>query len=362
MAALEDLGFYCVDNLPLAADRPVPRPLRQGLSRRSRRSRSPSTRGRRPSSSACPSGRRAAARQGAEVDVLFLDCADEVLVRPLPRDAARAPALAGRLGRGGHRRASGACSTTSSRLADLRLDTSLLNVHQLQGRGRPARLGRGAADGREPDLLRLPLRHAAGGGAALRRALPAESLFRRDRCAREAGSRTPRWPSYVLESARGGGASSSGCATSLAFLLPLYDAEGKAYLTIGIGCTGRPPPLGGGREALAERLRASGREVEREPSGRGEERDESRRRDRDPLPAGRGVPAGAAPDRAGCAALRGGLDRAEAVRRGDARRRSRRALRTGGRGARRADPDRHVRRHAVEHRASPSSTSTRSRS
>ena len=47
----------------------------------------------------------------------------------------------------------------------------------------------------------------------------------------------------------------------LAFLMPLYDAEGKAYLTIAVGCTGgrhRAPAIAA---ALSAKLRSAGREV-----------------------------------------------------------------------------------------------------
>ena len=47
----------------------------------------------------------------------------------------------------------------------------------------------------------------------------------------------------------------------LDFLLPLYDAEGKAYLTIGIGCTGGRHRSVAIANALAAELRARGREV-----------------------------------------------------------------------------------------------------
>ncbi len=47
----------------------------------------------------------------------------------------------------------------------------------------------------------------------------------------------------------------------LSFLLPLYDAEGKAYLTIGIGCTGGRHRSVAIAEALAGALREDGREV-----------------------------------------------------------------------------------------------------
>jgi UPF0042 nucleotide-binding protein len=47
----------------------------------------------------------------------------------------------------------------------------------------------------------------------------------------------------------------------LAFLLPYYDAEGKAYLTIGVGCTGGRHRSVAVSEALADQLRKVGREV-----------------------------------------------------------------------------------------------------
>ena len=50
-------------------------------------------------------------------------------------------------------------------------------------------------------------------------------------------------------------------ARLLDFLLPLYDAEGKAYLTIGIGCTGGRHRSVAVTEALADLLRERGREV-----------------------------------------------------------------------------------------------------
>jgi UPF0042 nucleotide-binding protein len=47
----------------------------------------------------------------------------------------------------------------------------------------------------------------------------------------------------------------------LDFLLPLYDREGKAYVTIGLGCTGGRHRSVAVSSRLAEALRARGREV-----------------------------------------------------------------------------------------------------
>jgi len=80
---------------------------------------------------------------------------------------------------------------------------------------------------------------------------------------RERFDRTGREPDvaeYVLKSTRGA-AFFERLRGWLEFLLPLYDAEGKAYVTIGIGCTGGRHRSVAVAEALAEGLRAGRREV-----------------------------------------------------------------------------------------------------
>jgi len=65
---------------------------------------------------------------------------------------------------------------------------------------------------------------------------------------------------YVLESAKGS-AFFEGLGRWLDYLLPLYDAEGKAYVTIGLGCTGGRHRSVAVAEALAARMREKGRDV-----------------------------------------------------------------------------------------------------
>ena len=65
---------------------------------------------------------------------------------------------------------------------------------------------------------------------------------------------------YVIEADRGA-ALLERLRGWLDFLLPLYDSEGKAYLTIGIGCTGGRHRSVAVTEALAGALRDLGREV-----------------------------------------------------------------------------------------------------
>ena len=50
-------------------------------------------------------------------------------------------------------------------------------------------------------------------------------------------------------------------AAWLAFLLPLYDGEGKAYLTVAVGCTGGRHRSVAMVEALAEDLMGGEREL-----------------------------------------------------------------------------------------------------
>jgi RNase adaptor protein for sRNA GlmZ degradation len=76
---------------------------------------------------------------------------------------------------------------------------------------------------------------------------------------------------YVLKSTRGA-AFFERLRDWLRFLLPLYDSEGKAYVTIGVGCTGGRHRSVAVAEALAVALRADEREGQRRAPRRGEER------------------------------------------------------------------------------------------
>ena len=66
---------------------------------------------------------------------------------------------------------------------------------------------------------------------------------------------------YVLKSDQGAELVERLCGL-LEFLLPLYDAEGKAYVTIGLGCTGGRHRSVALVVALADWLEGVGREVQ----------------------------------------------------------------------------------------------------
>ena len=136
---LEDLGFYVVDNLPPGLLRDVVRLVDESQRHRAADRR----RGRRPlrrrSSSRCtPTWRQGAT--GRHTTLLFLDATDDVLVRR--QEAARRPHPlqgSGRLLDGLQREREVLADLRSD--ADLVIDTSNLNVHQLD---RPDRARRSA--------------------------------------------------------------------------------------------------------------------------------------------------------------------------------------------------------------------------
>jgi UPF0042 nucleotide-binding protein len=256
MAALEDVGFYCADNLPvqlidqfLALCRKSDPPIEKiALAIDARE----------PTFlAAVPAVVQQLRGRGAEVLVLFLDCANEEIVnryRETRRVHPHAPAGTVEEGIAAERK----LWTDVARLADHALDTSALNVHQL--RAAVVQYVSGSARPTVVNLVSFGFRYGTPSAAELLfdvRFLPNPHFEERLRpqSGRDAGVRE-----YVLKSPRGA-ALASRLRDLLAFLLPLYDAEGKAYVTIGIGCTGGRHRSVVIAEALAETLRAAGREV-----------------------------------------------------------------------------------------------------
>lgn len=228
--AFEDLQFWCVDNLP--------GPLLEKLLRLSAVSgdalgklavvcdvRDAAI------DAAFPTVFAAALAQGRQVDLLFLEASEEILVRRFERTGRRHPlARPGTASAGPSGASAGdvraALAEERARLAPLRaratevVDTSQMTVHELRRHvvrrfsgGGEQRLevglvSYGLSGGLPPevdvaiDARFLPKAIDTGAGAA-------------------AGARSGRCLDRVTE--------------LLAFLFPLYQREGKAYLTIGVG-------------------------------------------------------------------------------------------------------------------------------
>ncbi|MEO8483983.1 MAG: RNase adapter RapZ [Acidobacteriota bacterium] len=251
--ALEDLGYFCVDNLPIAllptfADLTL---HAEGETRRAavvidiREGRELTQ---------FPAVYRRLQRQSRKrVRLLFLEAADSVLLqrfsetrRPHPLAAKRsvAEALAE------ERR----LLEPVRRLADRVLDTTALTVHELRRRVRETVGGAEALAPLSVTLLSFGFRHGVPEDADLLfdvRFLPNPHFVP---TLKKWSGRNPRVSRYVLRSPASGRFLRL-TAALLRFLLPQYVSEGKAYLTIGVGCTGGRHRSVAITEALARRLR-----------------------------------------------------------------------------------------------------------
>ena len=256
MAALEDLGFYCADHLPAPlieqfldlATKSTPPLEKIALALAAREAQGLEQ---------IPAVVEHAKQAGYQVDLLYLECAEQELARrfretrrvhPLSPDGSVADGI----------RAERERFRELAALADHTIDTTSLNVHQLKaavvlaasGQPRPAVV----------NVVSFGFRH--GTPEAVEQLFDVRFLpnpyFEPE--LRPHSGREPAVSEFVLRSERGE-AFFAKLLDWLAFLLPLYDAEGKAYMTIGFGCTGGRHRSVALAEATARELRQLGREV-----------------------------------------------------------------------------------------------------
>lgn len=255
LRALEDAGWYCVDNLPVVLLGKLVELSQQAGGRVPRLALVVDARDVRFLPEA-PRSIEEVRRLGTRVDVLFLDASDESLVRRYSETRRRHP-MAGEGGSvpegiAAERRA----LEPLKGLAGEVLDTTEMNVHDLKrtvlsrfAEGGPARLGvtvvsfgfRNGIPAHADMLLDvrfLPnphfvpeLRPLAGTDAPV-----SDFVLRR-----------PDAQAFLQMLADLG-----------AFLLPRYAAEGKSYLTVAVGCTGGRHRSVAIAEELARRLRQGG--------------------------------------------------------------------------------------------------------
>ena len=259
MRVLEDLGFYCVDNLPIALAPTVLRLAHEsgkdfagvalGIDSRQR-----TFFGQWPVISA------ELEREGAHPEVLFLDASDEVLARRYSET--RRPHPLGQTGKGivdmirEERTALSAMRERASRV----IDTTTTTVHELRERVTAAVIGSTASDRMVISIVSFGYKYGAPVGLDLVldvRFIPnpffiaeLKPLTGLDEPVRAYVMSKPESQQFIDEVGR-----------MLDFLIPLYRREGKSYLTIGLGCTGgrhRSPALA--RE-LRDRLARSGYQV-----------------------------------------------------------------------------------------------------
>jgi UPF0042 nucleotide-binding protein len=233
---LEDLGFYCIDNLPVVltpkfielcqnSEEDIPR-IALGIDLRERRFLG-------DYDAVLEDVRRA----GHRVEIIYLDAADDVLVRRFSETRRPHPlAEGGSVAAGIAREREGLAGLKA--LADRIIDTSAFTVHQLR------------------DELRRLLADAVGSEAAMRvlllsfgykYGLPTDTdivldvrflpnPFFVDEL-RALDGTDAAVANYVLDRTE----TQEFLALTMAlldFALPLYVKEGKRYLTVGLGCTG----------------------------------------------------------------------------------------------------------------------------
>jgi UPF0042 nucleotide-binding protein len=258
LRALEDAGFYCVDNLPILFLEKLLELSGHTAGEVSRIALVVDAREGRFLGEA-PRMIQEVRQKGTDVQVLFFDASDDSLVRRYSETRRRHP-LAGEGGSvpegiSAERRA---LSDLKS-IADEVIDTTALNVHELKRlvtrrfvRGSGARLG--------VTVVSFGFRFGLPTHADMVldvRFLP--NPFFIPELKPHPGT-DPRVAEFVL-----GQPDAKAFLERLldlfGFLLPRYRAEGKSYLTIAIGCTGgkhRSVALAG---VLAERLEAAGQPV-----------------------------------------------------------------------------------------------------
>jgi RNase adapter protein RapZ len=256
LKALEDVGYEAVDNLPLslvpallenaAADAPA---LAVGVDARTRGF---------GIATMLDTLDGLARRAGRELQVLFIDCDDERLGRRYTETRRPHPLAGDRPVSDGIRLERRVLAPLRDR-ADLVIDTSLLTAADLK------RLLTGhfalAATGLRVFVVSFAYRHGVPRDADL----VFDVRFLKNPYwvteLRPQSGRDPAVAEYIERDA-GFAPFIESLWDLLAPLLPRYEAEGKAYLTIAIGCTGGRHRSVCVAEQLAARLRAAGEHVE----------------------------------------------------------------------------------------------------
>ncbi len=248
--AFEDIGYFCVDNLP-----PVLLPKFVEVVSEARGV------GAQIALVADVRGREFLAdfsritedlrRQGHDVQVLFLDAADEVLLRRFSETRRKHP-LAGKGGAKEAIRRERRVLKPLREMADTVLNTTEFTVHQLRDE-LLRRFRRRKTGGLQVSIVSFGYRHGIPLEADMVvdvRFLPNPNFVPELKHLTGIDSRVSR---YVV-SAPTTGRFLRLLTSFLQFLLPLYTKEGKAYFTLGIGCTGGRHRSVAVAEALSKRL------------------------------------------------------------------------------------------------------------
>jgi UPF0042 nucleotide-binding protein len=287
LRALEDAGYYAIDNLPVALFDTLVNRSTLGNGEVDRLALVVDTRDAQ-NLSRLPPQLDAARAEGHEVEVVFLDASDAALSRRFSETRRRHPLV---VSSSGVRIADSDSSKDGLTVAEaieaerallepLRsvatrvIDTSTLTIHQLKRELSLLATVRGARVPLGLTVLSFGFRHGVPQEADLVfdvRFLPNPYFVEH---LRPLTGLDEACAAYVLENPMTK-AFLDKLFPMLEFLVPQYENEGKAYLTIAIGCTGGQHRSVAIAARLAEWLRAAGRDARlrhreiREPRPRG---------------------------------------------------------------------------------------------
>jgi UPF0042 nucleotide-binding protein len=232
---LEDIGFFCVDNLPttliptfadlVARSQATPPRVALGVDVRAGEYL--------PHLIEAIDALRA---RGHRVEVLFLEASDEALVRRYHETRRRHP-LSGEGQVLDGIRAERRALAYLREIADRMIDTSALNVHQLKEQLVTLYGAPGARRGLAPALISFGFKHGIPIDADLVfdvRFLPNPHFVPE---LRPLDGRDARVGEFIFKHEESRELLRR-LQHLLDFLLPAYQREGKAYLTIAVGCTG----------------------------------------------------------------------------------------------------------------------------
>jgi RNase adapter protein RapZ len=258
MKALEDLGLFCIDNLPPQFLLPLTRLSELTEAHAQRIAVAMDVRGR-SMFAALFGALDELHAAGIAHRILFLDCADDVLVRRYSETRRRHP-----IGEG---RSLYEQIATERRLlaavrerADLLIDTTHMTTHDLKARLGRLVLGRDVTESLDVDVMSFGFKHGVPLDADLMfdlRFLPNPYY---DPALRHATGLDPAVAAFVMEQPEAQRVFAELRALLLRWV-PLYAAAGKARLTIAIGCTGGQHRSVTFAEALAGALRERFRDV-----------------------------------------------------------------------------------------------------
>ena len=259
LRTLEDLDYYCVDNLPVALLPALVDTVSRDESQRERRlAVGADVRNRQQDLQRLPDVLATLAGQGIGYQTVFLDTRDEVLIKRYSESRRRHPLSTDGLALADAIAMERRLLRPMLSIADRVIDTSDLNVHQLR---RLIITSMGVSAGSLTLLFE---------SFAYKRGVPADADFVFD--ARSLPN--PHWNAQLrplsgrdapvrewLEQQPDVGAFRDDISTFLDNWLPRFETDGRSYVTICIGCTGGRHRSVYLAERLAERYRDRHRQV-----------------------------------------------------------------------------------------------------